>query len=270
LKLIKDIILIILINIGLIICIYSTVLIFNSNSKIKLLEKHNEKIESDLSRANKEIENLFYIKKENEAFENLTKKIVNSISSGDKEHGIGGLEDAPAYTNMETLEAILKEVNTRNSENWFENMGSFFENRKSHFEGIPDIWPIMRKDLGRITSGFGVRKSPITNRYHAHNGIDISADYGAPVLATADGVISGVWERHPTFGKIVYIEHDNRFETRYAHLSNMEVSYEQEVKKGDVVGYVGNTGDSDGVHLHYEIRKNDQPMDPVKFWLLYY
>jgi murein DD-endopeptidase MepM/ murein hydrolase activator NlpD len=72
------------------------------------------------------------------------------------------------------------------------------------------------------------------------------------------------------FGKIVYIKHENGFETRYAHLDSIDVKYKQEIDKGDIIGKVGNTGKSKGVHLHYEIRKNDQPMDPVKFWLLYY
>jgi len=250
---------------------YQTLTMIHQKNEIKKLTNKNEERLIKLQNANNKIKELDYINELNNKYNNLVKNVVKSISSRDKEYGIGGLDaSSPSYTNEEALQAILKEVKARDPNEWFQNVGRFFDDREDYFRDVPDIWPIMRKDLGRITSGFGVRTSPITGKYHNHNGVDIAAEHGVPVITTADGEVNGVWFRHPTFGKIIYIEHDNNFETRYAHLSRINIKYKDKVKKGDIIGYVGNSGKSDGTHLHYEIRKNEQPMDPVKFWLLYY
>lgn len=251
--------------------VYQSLIVISQRNNIQDLTNIKNNALNDLEEATSTIENLDHIDRLNEKYDNLIKDVVRSVSSRDKEYGIGGLDaSSPSYTNKEALEAILSEVEARNPNEWFQNVGKFFSDREEYFSDVPDIWPIMRKDLGRITSGFGVRMSPITGRYHSHNGVDIAAEFGIPVIATADGEVNGVWNMHPTFGKIVYLEHDNKFETRYAHLSRITIKYRQKIKKGDIIGYVGSSGKSQGAHLHYEIRKNDQPMDPVKFWLLYY
>lgn len=264
----KKVIIILIITISLItLTVFSLEIYLERKSNLNKIETLNKSLieyQEDLKIA-KEIDSL------NEDYNSLIKEIVQSLANADKQYGIGGLDtESPAYTNKETLEMILEEIKTRGNENWFQNMGNFFNDRENFFNDVPEIWPITRENFGRITSGFGIRTSSVTGNYHHHNGIDIAADRGAPVIATADGIVSGVWRLHPTFGKIVYIEHNNKFETRYAHLDKIIVKYEEKVKKGDIIGYVGDTGVSQGVHLHYEIRKNEQPMDPIKFWLLYY
>lgn len=251
--------------------IFQVLLIYTKENRIDKLENDKTVLDNRLENAHSTIKQQKYIETLNEHYNKVIKDIVRSIASRDKQYGIGGVDaNSPAYTNSEALSAILKEIENRAPNEWINNVGKFFEDREEFFRDVPDIWPIKRKDLGRITSGFGVRVSPVTGNYHSHNGVDISSERGTEVIATADGKVIGVWRHHPTFGKIVYIEHKNGFETRYAHLDSIDVKYKQEIVKGNVIGKVGDTGKSKGVHLHYEIRKNEQPMDPVKFWLLYY
>lgn len=228
-------------------------------------------LNNELSNAQEIITSQRYLEVQNEQYNQLIRSIVSALASNDKEYGIGGVEaDVPAYTNIEVLRAIRDEVEGRSPDVWINNVGRFFSDRTDYFEEVPDVWPITREYVGRVTSGFGFRNSPFGGQMHFHGGVDISAEKGTPVIATADGTISGVWYRHPTFGLIVYIDHENGFQTRYAHLDDIVVEYQQEIRKGDIVGYIGDSGRSQGVHLHYEIRKNGEPMDPVKFWLLYY
>jgi murein DD-endopeptidase MepM/ murein hydrolase activator NlpD len=218
----------------------------------------------------KEVNDLKNVKKENKESKKLIRQIVNSLVESDVGYGIGGLEpEIPPYTDNEALEVILKDIQNNNPENWQENVTKFFGEREEFVKSLPDILPLNRHDFIVITSGVGLRRSPIDNRVHTHNGIDISAKERAKVIATANGVVTGVWRNHPTFGKIIYITHSGGYKTRYAHLDEINVKYKEKVKKGQIIGIVGNTGQSQGIHLHYEIRKGYSVIDPIKFWLLY-
>ena len=123
---------------------------------------------------------------------------------------------------------------------------------------IPSLWPT----AGEMSGGFGVRRDPFgggLSEFHARQ--DISADYGAPVVTAADGTIrfTGAQGR---YGQIVIVEHGNGLTTRYGHLSKIEVTEGQEVKRGQVIGSVGSTGRSTGPHLHYEVRLNEEAVNP--------
>ncbi len=117
---------------------------------------------------------------------------------------------------------------------------------------------------GVITSRFGYRPDPFTGEIRFHTGIDIKATYKQPVRATADGkVVFSGWKKG--YGKVVIIKHKNGYETVYAHLSYKRVGRNQPVKAGQIIGYAGSTGRSTGVHLHYEIRKNGKPVNPIRY-----
>ncbi|MBW3571267.1 MAG: M23 family metallopeptidase [Gemmatimonadetes bacterium] len=115
----------------------------------------------------------------------------------------------------------------------------------------------------RVSSGFRMdRMHPILRRVLPHNGIDYAAAYGTPVRATADGSVSFAAERGG-YGNLVEVQHPNGYATRYAHLSRIAVREHQPVQQGDVIGYVGATGLATGPHLHYEVRRKGQPVDPA-------
>jgi murein DD-endopeptidase MepM/ murein hydrolase activator NlpD len=122
----------------------------------------------------------------------------------------------------------------------------------------PSIWPAM----GWLTSGFGRRIDPFTGSPAQHLGLDIAADRGKPVFATANGVVQHA-EWSGDYGRMVVIAHESGLTTRYAHLSRMAVSPGTVVKRGDVVGFIGATGRSTSPHLHYEVWANGRPLNPL-------
>ena len=128
----------------------------------------------------------------------------------------------------------------------------------------PSIWPVDDNGQGYITSRFGYRQSPITGREELHEGLDIGVWYYTPVLSTADGVISFAGWRSG-YGYTVEVDHGFGYVTRYAHLNNILVEEGQKVKRGDEIALSGNTGQSTGPHLHYEVRINGEPQDPEEY-----
>ncbi len=140
----------------------------------------------------------------------------------------------------------------------------FLEKRADYLynsiRGIPLGYPV----YGKITSHIGWRKNPFGRGYEFHSGIDIAAPQGSKVLATADGVVEFAgW--YGDYGKTVIIRHPSGYLTLYGHLSQIDVKEGQRVKAGDVVGRVGSTGRSTGPHLHYEVIRDNKPIDPSKF-----
>ncbi len=117
---------------------------------------------------------------------------------------------------------------------------------------------------GKINSNFGYRKDPFKSRSGFHSGLDIDANYGQHVVATADGVVTKAsW--HTNYGKTVIVKHKDNYETVYGHLSKLKVKEGQEVKVGDVIGKAGSTGRSTGTHLHYEVIKDGKRVNPKNF-----
>jgi murein DD-endopeptidase MepM/ murein hydrolase activator NlpD len=117
---------------------------------------------------------------------------------------------------------------------------------------------------GKINSSFGYRKDPFKSRSGFHSGLDIDANYGQHVVATADGVVTQAsW--HTNYGKTVIVKHKDNYETLYGHLSKLKVKEGQEVKVGDVIGKAGSTGRSTGTHLHYEVIKDGKRVNPKNF-----
>jgi murein DD-endopeptidase MepM/ murein hydrolase activator NlpD len=126
-------------------------------------------------------------------------------------------------------------------------------------QATPSIWPAM----GWLTSGFGSRPDPFTGRPDSHPGLDISGKTGDPVYATADGRVHTA-ARTGDYGNLVTIDHAFGLTTRYGHLSKIAVAPGAEVKRGQVIGYVGSTGRSTSSHLHYEVWANGRPVNPLK------
>jgi murein DD-endopeptidase MepM/ murein hydrolase activator NlpD len=113
-----------------------------------------------------------------------------------------------------------------------------------------------------LTSSFGMRVNPVTGIYAEHDGIDLAAPMGTPIMATGDGVI-GTAGWHGGYGLMVAVEHGSGVETRYGHMSQIAVAPGEQVHKGEVIGYVGSTGRSTGPHVHYETRINGHPVNPL-------
>ncbi len=124
----------------------------------------------------------------------------------------------------------------------------------------PKSWPV----LGHITDSFGERLDPFSGEGTFHTGVDVATDYGAPVHATADGIITTA-ENHAGYGRLVVIDHGFGITSWYAHLSSFSAIPGARVKRGEVVGYTGISGRSTGPHVHYEVRMNNAPINPWRY-----
>jgi len=133
------------------------------------------------------------------------------------------------------------------------------QRRQALAAATPSIWPVS----GWLTSRYGNRRDPFTGGADFHPGLDISADYGQPVRATADGTVI-VASPSGAYGNLVEIDHGYGIVTRYGHLSRFRATTGQQVHRGDVIGYVGSTGRSTSAHLHYEILLNGKLTNPLK------
>ncbi|MBG7630859.1 MAG: M23 family metallopeptidase, partial [Bacteroidetes bacterium] len=140
------------------------------------------------------------------------------------------------------------------------------ENKEELFAAIPAIQPVKNEDLTRMASGFGWRNDPFTKARKRHKGMDFTAPRGTAVYATGDGVVIRADQGSAGFGKHIRIDHGFGYITLYAHLSNYNVRRRQKVKRGDLIGFVGNTGRSQAPHLHYEVIKNDRHINPINFY----
>ncbi len=139
-------------------------------------------------------------------------------------------------------------------------------NKGDLLAAIPSIQPIRNKDLTRLASGYGYRIDPFTKKPRMHYGMDFTAPKGTPIYATGDGIVKRADNRASGYGKHIRIDHGFGYVSLYAHLSKYEAKRGQKVKRGEVIGYVGNTGRSAGPHLHYEIFKDGKKINPLNFY----
>ena len=184
---------------------------------------------------------------------------LNSLGSGD--FGLDKTEsstvDSPLALKNADLSACQKAVLLDRD---LQEIIDFLENQKAALACLPTISPIAVSESW-ITSSFGWRKSPFTGQREFHSGLDIFAGRGTPVIAPGDGKVLVVG-RNSSLGKFIRIRHNQQYVTVYGHLLGHKVKKGQKVKRGDVIGLVGKTGNSTGYHLHYEILKDKKPINP--------
>ncbi|MCP4217257.1 MAG: M23 family metallopeptidase [bacterium] len=139
-------------------------------------------------------------------------------------------------------------------------VNTYITEQKSRIAFTPALWPTR----GYLTDPFGMRRHPFTGKRSFHSGQDIATQHGNKVIATADGYVL-VTERNNYLGNVIHIDHKFGFSTRYGHLASFEVKEGDRVKRGDVIGFVGNTGRSTAPHLHYEVIYNGKNQNPMKY-----
>jgi murein DD-endopeptidase MepM/ murein hydrolase activator NlpD len=142
-------------------------------------------------------------------------------------------------------------------------------NRDIMLASIPAIQPVANKELKRLASGFGVRYHPIYKVRKMHWGIDFSAPRGTPIYSTGDGTVLSIKTSNKAYGygNLVKIDHGYGYVTIYAHMQSFNVKKGQKIKRGEVIGYVGNSGGSTAPHCHYEVLKDGKKVNPVKYFL---
>jgi murein DD-endopeptidase MepM/ murein hydrolase activator NlpD len=179
-------------------------------------------------------------------------------SSTDQEAGIGG-DTAYGLNGPESDLASLKFDTARITQD-LDQVDKLLKERSRRYLATPSISPVR----GMLTSGYGYREDPITGKRSLHRAIDISTSPGQPVFAPADGIVLRA-ERAGRLGNSISLSHGFGYSTRYGHLSKIAVEAGQKVSRGDVIGYVGNTGRTTGYHLHYEIKLDGRSVNPLAF-----
>jgi murein DD-endopeptidase MepM/ murein hydrolase activator NlpD len=214
------------------------------------IERENQRLRAENEQQRKELQNL---NNRVDAVEDTSRKLAEVSGVQETVHGQGGparpVDSAAALVALELKTAKL-ERELRMYEGFLRQHGM-----------TPSIWPV----IGKLESGVGGRRNPFGGRgYEYHEGQDIDAAYGTRVQAAATGrVITAGWQRG--YGNVIYVDHGSGLSTRYGHLSEIDVSVGQTVARGQTIGLVGSTGRSTGPHLHYEVRINNQPVDPRQY-----
>jgi murein DD-endopeptidase MepM/ murein hydrolase activator NlpD len=221
---------------------------------------------------------------------NQAEKVLNNIQQRDKnlyrllfeaepipdevrQAGFGGTDlyrDIKSLNEEEVIKKLYQKTDILSKKlvvqsKSFDELIKLAKEKEKFLAHVPAIQPIKNKDLKRIASGFGRRFHPILKIWRPHNGIDFTASIGTPVYATGDGVVTYAG-RGGGFGIHIKIDHGFGYQTVYAHLSKMNVRKGQKVKRGEIIGYSGNTGLSAGPHLHYEVHYKGKPVNPIYYF----
>ncbi len=142
----------------------------------------------------------------------------------------------------------------------------YIENKQEMLASIPSIQPVSNKQLERIASGFGKRIDPIYKIEKFHAGLDFTAPIGTPIYATGNGIVEEATYNTEGYGNNIWIKHGFGYRTHYCHMVKLKSQQGQQVKRGEVIGWVGNTGKSTGPHCHYEVERKGEKIDPIHFF----
>tara|TARA_B100000686_G_scaffold355251_1_gene471580 strand:+ start:180 stop:1157 length:978 start_codon:yes stop_codon:yes gene_type:complete len=199
---------------------------------------------------------------------------ASPIPESQRKIGFGGInryKELEGFKNSEMITNTSKRIDVLTKQiviqsRSLDEIEKLAANKLGLLASIPSIQPIRNKDLKRLASGYGYRNDPFTKKQRMHWGMDFTAPKGTPIFATGDGEVKRADNRAAGFGKHIRIDHGYGYVSLYAHLNGYNVKRGQKVKRGEIIGYVGNTGRSAGPHLHYEIFKDNQKINPINFY----
>lgn len=201
---------------------------------------------------------------------------ADPIPSTIRQAGVGGTEryktllekglsrEDLILSNLKKIDQLKKQMYIQTKS--YDDIMRMASNKEKMWASIPAVQPISNKELSRMASGFGMRVHPIYKVRRMHAGCDFSAPRGTPIYATGDGVVIKKDSHYGGYGNEVEIDHGYGYVTKYAHLDSFKVRKGQKVKRGEVIGYVGNTGASTAPHLHYEVIKDGKKVNPMNFF----
>ncbi len=235
-------------------------------TQYELMEKDLEKIDKVLSELQQRDDNIYRV-----IFE--AEPIPSTIRKG----GFGGTNKYAELEDLGNNELVLetaKKLDILAKESYiqsksYDDVMKMAQNKERMLACIPAIQPVANKNLKRTASGWGYRMHPIYKVRKFHYGMDFTSPIGTPVYSTGDGTVeevSGSIRSRVGFGLVVKIDHGYGYETIYGHLSAFNVKRGQKVKRGDIIGYVGNSGGSTAPHLHYEVHKNGTAVNPAYYY----
>lgn len=198
---------------------------------------------------------------------------ANPIPEEQRKAGFGGVNRykyLEGFDNTEMIKNATKDIDILSNQlvvqsKSLDEIVALAKEKEKMLASIPAIQPVKNGDLQRMASGYGMRMHPILKIRKMHQGMDFTAPTGTPIFASGNGKVVRA-ERSPTYGNVVYIDHGYGYKTVYAHMSEIKIKNGASVKRGDIIGLVGNTGRSVAPHLHYEVHKNGKPVNPIYFY----
>ncbi|MEN3325001.1 M23 family metallopeptidase [Mariniflexile soesokkakense] len=199
---------------------------------------------------------------------------ANPIPDEQRKAGFGGVN---RYKNLEgfdnskliiesnkRLDVLQKQIVVQSKS--LDEIAVLAEEKEKLLAAIPAIQPVRNEDLKRMASGYGIRSDPFTKVRKMHYGMDFSAPRGSPIYATGDGVVERADNTATGYGNHIRINHGYGYESLYAHLYKYNVRKNQKVRRGELIGFVGSTGRSEAPHLHYEVFKDGERINPINFY----
>ena len=235
----------------------------NLTSQYEVIDKNMKQVEIVLDEIQDRDDNIYRV-----IFE------ADPIPTSIRKQGFGGVnryEKLLGLSNSELMINTSKKIDQLTKQLYlqsksFDEVIDLAKNKSNMLASIPAIQPVANKDLKRMASGYGYRIHPIYKTRKMHYGMDFSAKTGTEIYSTGDGVVSKVKRSKRGYGNYVKINHGFGYETLYAHMSKYIVKKGQKVKRGEVIGFVGNSGISTAPHLHYEVRKDNKKINPINFY----
>src|SRR5690606_25998425 len=259
------------------VAIYAVTYTFIDSPKEKKLKIRNAELLGQYELLNKKLEKLTVVLDDIQRRDDNIYRVIfeaEPIPTEIRKAGIGGVnryEELENYSDADLIVSTAKKIDQLSKQLYiqsksFDEVFKMAKSKEKMLAAIPAIQPVSNLDLTRMASGFGYRTDPIYKTTKFHAGMDFTAPTGTPIYATGDGKVVRADAEASGYGNHVRIDHGYGYVTLYAHMSEIDVKIGQTVKRGDVIGYVGNTGKSVGPHLHYEVRKNDIPINPINFY----
>ena len=199
---------------------------------------------------------------------------ANPIPEEQRRQGFGGVnryEKFEGYDNSKLIveanrkmDILQKSIVVQSKS--LDEIAVLAEDKEKFLSAIPAIQPVNNEDLTRMASGYGYRTDPFTKVRKFHYGMDFTAPRGTPIYAAGDGIVKRADAGSSGYGRHIRIDHGYGYVSLYAHLYKYNVKKNQKVKRGDVIGFVGSTGRSQAPHLHYEVFKDGQRINPINFY----
>jgi murein DD-endopeptidase MepM/ murein hydrolase activator NlpD len=257
--------------------IYGITYTYIDSPKEKQLKQENAQMEAQYSLLNKKLEQISNVLEDIQHRDDNIYRVIfeaEPIPSEIRTAGFGGVnryKELEGFSNSQLIIETTKKLDQLSKQLYiqsksFDEVFNMAKKKEDMLAAIPAIQPVQNEDLTRMASGYGYRMHPILKYRKFHAGMDFTAPIGTPIFATGKGTVIQADNKTSGYGNHVRIEHGFGYITLYAHMSKIAVEEGDKVNRGDIIGYVGNTGLSAGPHCHYEVRKNNEPVNPVNFY----
>lgn len=250
---------------------------FIDSPKEKLLKRENSQLKSQYELLNKRMDQVSNVLEDIQRRDDEIYRVIfeaEPIAQEIREAGFGGVnryKKLEGYKNSELIVESAEKIDKISKQLYiqsksYDEVFSMAKNKEKMIAAIPAIQPIPNKNLKRMASGYGMRMHPIHKIWKKHNGMDFSAERGTEIYATGDGRVIKAEKSRRGYGYHIVIDHGYGYQTLYGHMSKFNVRKGQRVSRGEVIGYVGNTGTSVAPHLHYEVIRNGEKINPINFY----